>query len=220
MNRFCLRISPALWSLLVGLLSQQALAHNQVVVVPLIDEQTVFTGVGKTGNMKCSENIANPGNAWEEVDCASVPATLLGQDAELRVGAEQLPRFVVNGDGTVSDSLTRLTWLQNAFCAQRVADWAEALGFIIELNSAGTMDGQACGDTGNNTDWRLPNVKELQSLQYFGVDENGPFVSNAAGDGPFAAGDPFNNLQTDAAYWSATGYGYVYDDDPGVMKGL
>ncbi len=211
---------PGLLLLLVGLLGQQALAHNKVVVVPLTDDKTVFTGVGTTGNIKCSENIANPGNAWEEVECASVPATLGGQDAELQVGADQSPRFILNGDGTVSDSLTGLIWLQNAFCAQRLANWADALGFVIELNSSGTMDGKSCGDSSSSTDWRLPNVKELQSLQYFGVDENGPFLSNTMGDGPFAPGDPFNNLQTDTAYWSSTGYGYVYDDDPGVMTNL
>ena len=52
MKRFSLLTSPALWVLLVGLQVQQVLAHNQVVVVPLIDDQTVFTGVGASGNIK------------------------------------------------------------------------------------------------------------------------------------------------------------------------
>ena len=42
-----------------------------------------------------------------------------GDDGDLRTGvAWALERFVDNGDGTITDELTQLVWLQNANCAQ------------------------------------------------------------------------------------------------------
>ncbi len=58
--------------------------------------------------------------------------------------------FVDNGDGTVSDQGTGLMW-QQAGPAQTM-DWQEALAYCENLELAGYSD------------WRLPNVNELQSL--------------------------------------------------------
>ncbi len=53
------------------------------------------------------------------------------------------------------------------------------------------MNGIDCGDTGNQTDWRLPNRFEVESLLNL---ENVP---------PKPSGDPFMALQS-AFYWSST----------------
>jgi hypothetical protein len=74
-------------------------------------------------------------------------------------------RFTNNEDGTITDIQTGLMWarcrqgFQGAGCdtssnpVTNTFTWAAALA----LNSA-------TSDTANRTDWRLPNIKELQSL--------------------------------------------------------
>jgi hypothetical protein len=52
--------------------------------------------------------------------------------------------------------------------------------------ACGLSDGSVAGD------WRMPNVKELQSLIHF--DFTSPALSNAAGTSQWAPGDPFSNL--------------------------
>src|SRR5262245_3355275 len=105
--------------------------------------------VARTGQTACYDTIG-----------AAVACSGSGQDGELQKG---LPRaYVDNGDGTVTDLNTGLMWekksddggihdMDNAYT------WADAFsGFIAALNSgAGFAD---------HTDWRLPNIKELQSL--------------------------------------------------------
>jgi hypothetical protein len=192
-------------------------AYGQVtvVVIPMIDEKVEFSGVGKTGNIKCSE-FADPPGGWIEVSpCTSLTSSLRGQDAELMAGVGVTPRYTNNGDGSVTDNLTQLIWLREAFCAQAAVDWPTALAYIIELNSSGTMNSRDCNDTGNNgsnwNDWRLANVKELQALVNYGHHAS-PFVSDTNGNGHYAQGDPFLNLKVDEAYWSSTSYGIVLDD--------
>ncbi len=58
--------------------------------------------------------------------------------------------FVDNGDGTVTDRATGLTWMQ-ADSGQGM-NWEEALQYANDLELAGYDD------------WRLPNAKELQSI--------------------------------------------------------
>ncbi len=67
--------------------------------------------------------------------------------------------FVDNGDGTITDNVTALIWMQDdsgAFNAGSRGDgsmnWQEALNWCESLTYAG------------QSDWRLPNAKELQSI--------------------------------------------------------
>jgi hypothetical protein len=100
-----------------------------------------------------------------------------GEDGEHRKGVGwPLPRFVDNGDGTVTDKVTGLTWLQDANCISTnypledtdnthgdgMVTWQHALDFVSGIND-GTYPN--CG-AGKN-DWRLPNIKELSSLTDF-----------------------------------------------------
>jgi hypothetical protein len=122
-----------------------------------------------------------------------------GDDGDLQKGTPwPNPRFTDNGDGTVTDLLTDLIWLKNANCfGERT--WTEALDDCNTLadGQCGVSDSSAAGE------WRLPNVKELQSL----ITRRflSPVVSDAAGTGPWTEGDPFTNVQVHY-YWSATTY--------------
>jgi len=108
-------------------------------------------------------------------------------------------------DGTVTDNLTGLIWLKDANCimtqypgfdADGKVTWQQALQFVAGID-AGTYPNCGAGQT----DWRLPNVRELQSLIHHGV--YGPAVPNTAGTGKWVEGDPFTGVQLDF-YWSST----------------
>jgi hypothetical protein len=58
--------------------------------------------------------------------------------------------FIDNGNGTVTDTYTALTWQQSA--PNNVMSWEVALSYCEGLN------------LGSYTDWRLPTIKELRSL--------------------------------------------------------
>lgn len=111
-----------------------------------------------------------------------------GDDGDLQRGvAWPDPRFTDNGDGTVTDNLTGLIWLKSANCWGGQA-WANALTSANGLasGSCGLTDGSEAGD------WRLPNVRELQSLMDYGqVDPALP------------SGHPFTGVWP-AFYWSGT----------------
>jgi hypothetical protein len=105
------------------------------------------------------------------------------------------PRFTDNGDGTVTDNLTGLIWLKDAYCAGDKT-WAAALTFCNTLasGSCDLSDGSSVGE------WRLPNIRDLTSLIHYGFS---PTLPNTAGTGPWTDGDPFTNVQV-YWYWSST----------------
>jgi hypothetical protein len=130
-----------------------------------------------------------------------------GDDGDLERGvAWPNPRFTDNGHGTVTDNLTGLIWLKNADCASGVRNWATALNDVASLNSTGTMNGNNCGDISNGashqTDWRLPNVREMHSLVHYGFVS--PPVPNTAGTAKWTAGNPFTNVGSTRFYWTST----------------
>ena len=116
-----------------------------------------------------------------------------GDDGGLQKGvALPSPRFNDNGDGTVTDNLTGLIWLKHAYCFGGPTTWSVALSNCNGLadGSCGLTDGSVAGD------WRLPNVKEIQSLIDFG--EIMPALTS---------GHPFTNVTTyPNYYWSSTTY--------------
>ena len=124
-----------------------------------------------------------------------------GDDGDLQKGvAWPNPRFTDNSNGTATDNLTGLIWLKNANCANATRIWATALSDVASLNSAGTMNSNNCGDTSKSgshqTDWRLPNVREMQSLVDYGRS-----------DLALPSGHPFTAIQS-YYYWSSTTRAY------------
>jgi Protein of unknown function (DUF1566) len=115
-----------------------------------------------------------------------------GDDGDLQAGvAWPVPRFTDNGNGTVTDTLTGLIWLKQANCSTiSPADWLTALAHANGLahGQCGLMDGSHPGD------WRIPSIKELQSLVDLG--QFSPAVPS---------GHPFSGVQPENC-WSSTTY--------------
>jgi hypothetical protein len=101
--------------------------------------------------------------------------------------------FVDNGDGTITDKATGLMWAQND--SGRGLDWEEALAWVVQQNAANYL--------GHN-DWRLPNVKELQSLVDY---TRSPDTTNSAAIAPSFNASPIINESGKSDYpyyWSST----------------
>jgi len=107
------------------------------------------------------------------------------------------PRFTVgeSGDATncVTDNLTGLVWARNANICGAGMTWTAAI--------------TACEDLiyGGQTDWRLPNAKELASLVDFGH-------SNPA----LPSGHPFFGSQLVSSFWTST----TYSPNTGMALGV
>jgi hypothetical protein len=126
------------------------------------------TPVAQTGQTGC----------WD-FNGTSIECIGTGQDGEYQDGESVDPRFTDNGDGTVTDNLTGLIWLQDPTCFG-LRNWTDALSDANTLanGSCGLTDGSIAGD------WRLPNVKEFQSLIDFGQH-----------DPALPPGHPFSGVQ-------------------------
>jgi hypothetical protein len=123
-------------------------------------------------------------------------------DALLQLGAPLTsPRFIDNGDGTLADTVTGLTWLKQADCIQQ--SWSGALSSINNLASGacGLTDGSSAGQ------WRLPNRAEMLSIsdraptfpqaEYFTGQAQGSF-------GPVTGPVVFNAFVSSNYYWTST----------------
>jgi formylglycine-generating enzyme required for sulfatase activity len=147
------------------------------LLLPALAWATYPAEVARTGQTTCY-------NASGTV----IACTGTGQDGDWLGGAPWPdPRFNNNGDGTVTDILTGLVWSQNANLPNGYKTWQEALDYVAGMN-AGTNPNLGY------TDWRLPNVNELESL------------ANAQLFNPtLPQGHPFTNVRSNT-YWSSTSY--------------
>jgi len=171
-----------------GLLAEIADLNAEIDELEAIILGLEFAPVPQTGQTECYMP-----------DRTSIPCEDTGQDGEYRHGVPwPNPRFNDNLDGTVTDYLTGLIWLKDAYCFG-IGNWSRALS-----ESNGLEDGE-CGLTDGSSpgDWRLPNRKELFSLTH---DEYyGNALPDTAGTGQWSEGDPFNNVRY-SYYWSSTTY--------------
>ncbi len=144
----------------------------------------------KIANADGTINLPRTGQTTCYNDSGSVVSCSgTGQDGEWQAGVEwPSPRFTDNSDGTITDNLTGLMWVQDAStptvsgCTGGTRTWTQAFTYVSCLNTASYL---------GYSDWRLPNRKELFSL----VDRSnyGPALPD---------GHPFNNMQS--WYWSST----------------
>ncbi len=105
--------------------------------------------------------------------------------------------FVDNGNSTITDNATGLTWVQNDSGSSTGSEtggmnWEAALNYCESLDTAGISD------------WRLPNVKELQSIVDY---SRSPDTTNSAAIDPIFNTSGITNEagQSDyPAFWSST----------------
>lgn len=104
--------------------------------------------------------------SWVAVPCEG--AEIPGQDGAYQAGCPMEGRFVDHGDGTVTDMCTGLMWQKDTadvngdgtidpeWGGTDTLTWRDALAYCEDLSFAG------------HDDWRLPNVRELQSIVDYG----------------------------------------------------
>ncbi len=110
--------------------------------------------------------------------------------------------FTDNGDGTVTDHATELMWMQEDN-AEGVL-WKDALSYAANMEFAG------------NSDWRLPDAKELQSIVDY---TRSPATSGTAAIDPlFSCTQITNEAEADdfPFYWSSTTHANMSDGNEGA----
>jgi hypothetical protein len=159
-------------------------------LAPLCAQPGAPSPLPATGQNTCSKFDPDQ-SRWVEVVCTE--ATCFGQDGFYFQGCPPDGRFVDNNDGTVTDNCTGLMWQKDtADVSDLFADtlnWCDALVYCEDLSFAG------------HNDWRLPNVRELQSIVDYGR-------ANQAIDPVFTALPEF--------YWSSSSYVDTHDDAWGI----
>jgi hypothetical protein len=197
-------LSPVLLILLILLaIGGQAPGNSSAATITL----------PQTGQFKCysGSRIILSQNSYINTT-SEIVCTGTGQDGDLKAGAIwPIPRFVDNGDGTVTDNLTALSWSKNAnlmksrdpgFDLDSYAGydnsvpgdgkvtWQHALDYIKKLND----DGYA-----GHSDWRLPNALEMGSLDFTGLYDPCPRGVNYF----YCFADHFTAV-SGTNYWSST----------------
>ena len=161
-----------------------ASAQNKVVVIPLSQKhpKSPVPETGQTTSYYTKDDGAlQKGVSWPE------------------------PRFVDNNDGTVTDRLTGLIWLQETHCTRYfpldpsgpyARPWESAVAAcnLLRNGYCGLSDGSQFGD------WRMPNIKELLSLIDF--SQTVPALPPSF---PRSASASIYSLDT---VWSSTTYNY------------
>jgi hypothetical protein len=129
--------------------------------------------VWKTGQTTCWDSSGNPVS----------PCSGLGHDGDIQAGiAWPAPRFEV-GNGIeadcVTDNLTGLMWTKTPDNE--------------DMNWAGSFDHANAIDTCGYTDWRVPNIVEIGSLNNYGAAQVSTWLNTVG----------FNGVES-LFYWSST----------------
>ncbi|HIJ81526.1 MAG TPA: DUF1566 domain-containing protein [Desulfuromonadales bacterium] len=162
-----------------------------LLLLPLSTFAAPPAPVMQTGQTTCFNNDGNT------LSCAGT-----GLDGDVKAGvAWPTPRFTDNKNGTLTDSLTGLTWLKDAYCYKDGTMFAT-------LTRAKALKSGTCGLTDDSVagSWRVPTIAELRTLQNFGS----PLGNNDT----WLISQGFSNAQN-KVYWSSTNngtqYGFVAD---------
>ena len=103
----------------------------------------------------------------------------------VRLGQSQpVQSFNDNGDGTVTDNVTRIMWQKQDDGSDR--NWENSVKYCAALSLLG------------HKDWRLPNIKELNSI--VDLTTYNPAISPV-----------YFSTASSSFYWSSTSYSAVFD---------
>ena len=118
-------------------------------------------------------------------------------------------RFVGNGDGTITDRVTRLVWEKKCDCPGGLHDFDSRLPWSFDgeqatiwdwLDEVNSEDGEGFA---RHHDWRIPNIKELATLLDHGRSAPNifaAFTQAKCND----LGDPRCSWTEPGLHWSST----------------
>lgn len=184
----------------------KASSSNNVWMLRVGDPSTTYT------TYKSNSSYVWPVRFRQAGAPASVPQTgqtneyYAGDDGTYKAGAVWPdPRFVDRGN-TVLDNLTGLEWVKAPHDLTNNAGrqvWNDAIDFCEALD----FDG--------HTDWRIPNVRELESLVHCGVESLSNWLN-----GIFSgiSGSSIYYYWSGTTYASVTGYAWGVSMNSGAAK--
>ena len=156
---------------------------DALYVWPVRDGQSGIIKLPQTGQTICFDQIGT---------VITTPDN--GQDGNLQIGvAWPFQRFVDNGDSTITDKLTNLMWTKDAnaalpaYCTNVAHTWLNSFTYIDELNAHNYL---------GHSDWRLPNINELESIVNVGEKNTTTWLLTQG----------FINIKIGYYYWSSTTY--------------
>jgi hypothetical protein len=142
-----------------------------------------------------------------------IPCAGTGHDGDLQAGASLA--YVEHEDGTITDTNTGLMW-EKLSDDRTIHNWSNRYtwdsGFSEKI--AALNGGRFAG----HRDWRLPNIKELQSIVNCEIGYPGPTIAAAFNTGctPGCTVTSCSCTQSDG-YWSSSSYAgnpdYAWDVD-------
>ena len=148
-----------------------------------------------TGLTRCADRWP----FFEEIPCTEA------QDGFYQAGCPMEGRFSDHGDGTVTDHCTGLMWQKKTadldgdgeLAAGDATTWQAALQYCRDLELAGYSD------------WRLPNVHELESIVYYGAIQPELAIQPVFED-------EVVERAADTGYWSSTSHWFFARNAWGV----